>query len=155
MFRKSGIFILAVGMGFLLMGAVVKRKDPIQRTQTDPVGYQDKLKEEADGKKGPPVPTIELFPKEGFLSEGPVEAKKKTSDEPAEEEAEFELAAEEGTEERAEEEGRQKLDEEFKLEPETDDMWEETLDFDVEEVEADEGAKELTKPSPKTRSVIP
>lgn len=68
---------LILGMGFLSLGTVVKKKDPIQMTQTDPVGYQEKLKEEEGGKKGPPAPTLELFPKERFLIEGPVEKGKK------------------------------------------------------------------------------
>ena len=139
MFRKTSLLILVIGTAFLFTGAVVKRKDAIQRTQTDPVGYQDKLKEEAEGKKGPPAPTIELFPKEGFLSEGPVE-EGKPSETPAEE-ATYELTTEE-EKAKAEEEALDKAvgDEEFKLEPETDDTLEETLDFNWEETEKEEGA---------------
>jgi hypothetical protein len=55
---------------------VVQKKDGIQLTQTDPVAYQEKAKEEIEGKKGPPAPFLELFPKEKFLAEGPMEETK-------------------------------------------------------------------------------
>ena len=68
----AAFVVLILGMAFGNLGAVVKKKNPILATQTDPVGYQDKVKEEEEGKKGPPVPSLNLFPKEAFLSDGPV-----------------------------------------------------------------------------------
>lgn len=111
--------LVIVATGLLSMGTVVKKKDAIQKTQTDPIGYQEVLKEEEGGKKGPPVPALELFPKERFLSEGPVGRPQKGLSE-KEEESE-ELWFEE--EEEAPEEGE---GEEFKLETDSDDMWEES-----------------------------
>ncbi len=70
---KRFLAVLLVGITFLSLGAVVKKKDSIQNTQTDPIAYQEKVRQEAEGKKGPPVPTLDLFPKENFLGEGPVE----------------------------------------------------------------------------------
>lgn len=70
---KRFLAVLLVGITFLSLGVVVKKKDSIQNTQTDPIAYQEKVRQEAEGKKGPPVPTLELFPKENFLGEGPVE----------------------------------------------------------------------------------
>ena len=55
------------------MGTVLKKKDPVAETQTGSIGYSEKAKEGAEGKKGPPMPTLELYPKERFLTEGPVE----------------------------------------------------------------------------------
>ena len=77
------IFLL-IALGLLSVGTVVKRKDAIRLTQTDPVSYKEKLKEEEAGKKGPPAPTLELFPKERFLAEGPVEKGKPAELQPEE-----------------------------------------------------------------------
>lgn len=71
------VFIL--GVSFLSLATVVKKKDPITETQTDPIAYKEKEKEEKEGKKGPPVPTLELFPRLRFLSEGPVKGDKKST----------------------------------------------------------------------------
>lgn len=71
--RKKVLVVLIVGVTFLSLGAVVKKKSRIQETQTDPIGYEEKVRQESEGKKGPPVPTLELFPKENFLGEAPVE----------------------------------------------------------------------------------
>ena len=67
---------MILSLGFLSSAAVLKKKDAIQDTQTDPTTYQVKLKEHTEGKKGPPAPTFELFPKQGFLAEGPMEKPK-------------------------------------------------------------------------------
>jgi len=61
-----------VGIGFLSLGTVVKRKDAIELTKTDPIAYEQKKKEEAEGKKGPPVPALKLYPREKFQVEPPV-----------------------------------------------------------------------------------
>lgn len=129
-----GIRVLfVIGLGFLLMGTVVKRKNAIQMTQTDPVSVQEKLKEDAEGKKGPPAPSLKLFPKERFLIEGPMEKGKKN------EGAEQEMATSAVFVETPEE------TEEFKVGEATDDTShtsenisgdgaEETWDFDEEGV---------------------
>ena len=75
------------GLALLTMGTVIQRKTAIQKTQTDPIAYEQKQKEEAEGKKGPPVPAFKLFPKERFFTEPPVE-KGKTAVEPSAEEME-------------------------------------------------------------------
>ena len=69
-----GFFFLT--LSFLSLGAVVQKKGPVLKTQTDPVSYAEVAKEEAEGKKGPPAPTFELFPKEHFLVDDPVELSK-------------------------------------------------------------------------------
>lgn len=122
---KNYIFFLIFGIGFLSLGAIAKKKDAVQLTQTDPIAYQEKLKEEEEGKKGPPAPTLELFPKERFLADPPVEHSKEVAPEEAPDERDLWL----------EEEG-----EEFKLEEETDDTSEtdenwEPDDFWLEEEE--------------------
>ena len=98
------------------MGAIAKKQDPIVATQTDPIDYKEKQKEEKEGKKGPPVPSIDLFPRRRFLMEGPVD-KMKAAPPPAERQT-AELWLEEGAEEPTEE------GDEFKLELETDDNME-------------------------------
>ena len=120
MMNHAARIFLLISVGLLEMGTVVKKKDAIQLTQTDPVAYQEKVKEEAEGKKRPPVPTLELFPKERFLTEGPVEKGKEARGVPEGTDSEFWLE-EDKTGETSEEweEG------EFKLEPQTDDTWEE------------------------------
>jgi len=98
-------------------------------TQTDPVGVNEALKEQEDGKKGPPVPTLKLFPRERFLIEGPVNKGKNKEDEA--EELEFKEA----------EEDQEGLTEEFKAEELTDDtfdMEEEGWDFDDAEPREEE-----------------
>ena len=124
--------ILFLGICFLLMGTVVKKKDPVRETQTDPVGYQDKLKEEEEGKKGPPAPALNLFPREKFLVEGAVGKAPKT----ASAETFEEQAAEEKVEDSdlwLEEEVGER--EEFKQDEETDDTWEDFLSLDEESEE--------------------
>lgn len=122
--RKRYILLLLV-IALLAMGAVLKKKDPVLETQTGPVGYSEKAKEEAEGKKGPPVPTLELYPKERFLVEAPVVRKKSAPSVQEETETEFwleeegkaegEIGEEEGLWDEGEEGG------EFKLELERDD----------------------------------
>lgn len=74
---------LILTVGFLCIGTVFKKKDPIQLTQTDPTSYQEKVKEEAEGKKGAPAPALELFPQSQFLSKTSIGKPKK--EKPAEE----------------------------------------------------------------------
>lgn len=110
LFPRFSFFVL---VAFLSVGAIAKKQDPILKTQTDPVDYREKQKEEREGKKGPPVPTIELFPRQRFLVEGPVQKTKRPS--VSREKAETELWLEEDEGEESDE---------FKLEVETDDTWE-------------------------------
>ena len=88
--RKVTRLFLLFGTALLLMGTVVQKKDPIQKTQTDPVSAGDVLKQEAEGKKGAPAPSMNLFPKERFLVEGPVE-KEQLKEEKIESTEEFKL----------------------------------------------------------------
>ena len=95
---QSLFLVFVLGIALLSVGTVIKKRDPVVETQTDPVGYSEKAKEEAQGKKGPPVPRLELYPKERFLVEGPVEKKKGVPSEPEETEIDLWLE-EEGMEE--------------------------------------------------------
>ena len=85
---KKILLLIIVGMGLLSLGTVIKKKDKIQDTQTDPVAYEQKMRQEAEGKKGPPAPTFNLFPRENFLEEGPMEKSKPSSVSRGEEESE-------------------------------------------------------------------
>ena len=73
---KKVVFVLILAVGFLSSASVLKKRDAIQDTQTEPTTYQAKVKEHTEGKKGPPAPTFELFPKQRFLVEGPMEKPK-------------------------------------------------------------------------------
>ena len=97
---------LILFLGFLSLGTVVLRKDAIRRTQTDPVAYEEKKKEEQEGKKGPPAPTFKLYPKEKFLVEGPIEEDKIKEEELKTEKTkgEFALDWDTGFEDKGEEE---------------------------------------------------
>ena len=106
--------LLIVIVSVASIGTVFKKKDAIQMTQTDPVRAEDKLKEEAEGIKGPPAPSLNLFPKEKFLSEGPVES-------------EFE------EKEAQPEEPISALNEEFKLDFESDDTSKDVWEFEETE----------------------
>jgi len=134
--RKSNlsIFLLVLGISLLSLGTVVQKKDGIQLTQTDPIAYVEKAKEEAEGKKGPPVPSLKLFPRERFLAEGPVDETEEAVS--TEEEALFEfweeeeLVLDEGEleEGEGEEEGEEMEEKEIpqvKAGEETDDSMEE------------------------------
>lgn len=123
--RPLGIFIL-LGLALLSLGTVIKKKDAVRLTQTDPIGYQEKLKEEAEGKKGPPVPSLRLFPKERFLVEGPIGKMKGPAS--LEEKEDWEFWLEEGPEEETGFEGEE---DEFKLGTGRDDITEESLDFEA------------------------
>ena len=109
-----------LGIGLLSLGAVVKKKDPIRDTQTDPIGYLEKAKQKTEGEKGPPAPTLELFPKESFLVASPLEKMKDLSLGQEESEAELWLDEELG------EEVTSTKGDEFKLEAEADNTWEES-----------------------------
>ena len=76
---KKLSFLLILTIGLLSSGAILKKRDSIRDTQTDPVAYQAKLKEQREGKKGPPVPSFEFFPKQRFLVQSPVEKPKPSS----------------------------------------------------------------------------
>lgn len=100
---------------YLSVGAVAKKEDPIVDTQTDPIDYREKQKEEKEGKKGPPVPSINLFPKYRFLTEDAIDKTDLASQPPENPDTEFWL--EDESEQPREE------DDEFKPELETDDTW--------------------------------
>ena len=98
-------FLIAIGL--VSVGTVVKKKDAIELTQTNPASYQEKAKEQAEGKKGSPSPAIRLYPQERFLTQGPFEKEKVGME--------------------GEGDGRSELEEEEEVKPdlETDDSWEE------------------------------
>ena len=79
--------LLFLALGGLLTGTVFKKKDAVELTQTDPVGYEEKRKEAEEGKKGPPAPAFQLFPREGFQTDPPIGEPREEADELREEEA--------------------------------------------------------------------
>jgi hypothetical protein len=64
------------GIAILNLGTIRKKDDPILRTQTEPISVKEKLEEIKDGEKGPPTPSFQLYPRNGFLTEPPFETGK-------------------------------------------------------------------------------
>ena len=83
--KRTTLFLI-LGIALLSLGTVIKRKNAVQQTQTDPVDYEQKRQETTEGKKGPPVPAIELYPRARFLEQEPVEKSKGTLVPPTESE---------------------------------------------------------------------
>jgi len=69
--------VLIVGIGLLNAGTLLKKENPIRRTQTDPIKYEDKMKE-LGGKapKGAPRPSFEYYFRRLFLTDFPFFKKK-------------------------------------------------------------------------------
>lgn len=115
--RFSRIFLIGL-IGFLSLGTIARKQNPILMTQTDPIDFKEKQKEEAEGKKGPPAPSLEFFPRRRFLIQGPVE---KPKPEPATVESKS-LPQEEDL--WIQDEPKSGGEDEFKLELDSDDTWE-------------------------------
>lgn len=116
---RAALLFFFLGIAFLTEGTVLKKKDAVEMTQTDPVGYAEKEKEETEGKKGPPAPSFGLFPKQRFLTEPPLEESRKPMELLPAEGVESDFWFEE-PEEDWENEEELGVDE-FKLLPESDD----------------------------------
>lgn len=56
---------------FLSIAAIYKKDDPIVKTQTDPILYEQKQEEIKEGVKGAPQPVWRVYPKYRFLVEPP------------------------------------------------------------------------------------
>lgn len=57
------------------LGTVRKKEDPILDTQTNPIGYKQKMEEIKDGEKGAPSPSFKHYTKAGFLTDPSLESK--------------------------------------------------------------------------------
>ena len=72
---KSVAVTILVAMSIAVNWATIRRKDdPVLKTQTDPISFQQKAEEEKDGKKGAPTPSFKFYEKGQFLAEPPVTA---------------------------------------------------------------------------------
>ena len=73
-------------MGSLILSlhtaAILKKDDPVARTQADPILFSEKMEQEKDGKKEAPMPSFKLYGEKGQLHQSPVGAIPK--DEPEE-----------------------------------------------------------------------
>ena len=119
--KRTTLFLI-LGIALLSLGTVIKRKNAVQQTQTDPVDYEQKRQETMEGKKGPPVPAIDLYPRERFLEQEPVEASKEAPVPPTESEGRL-WVEEEKQEENQEEQPQEQWNwEDLKEQPEVDDM---------------------------------
>lgn len=71
---------MTVLLGFLNLAAVYQERDPIGETQTNPVGYNDKMEEIKQGVKEAPKPSFQLIPKEKFMIDSNLELEKKAEE---------------------------------------------------------------------------
>ena len=53
-------------------GTIRRTEDPIRDTQTAPIGYQQKMEEDKDGKKGALLYSVKYNPSDEFLTAPPV-----------------------------------------------------------------------------------
>lgn len=70
--QKQLFFILIIGLAALNVATIRREEDPIRKTQTDPIAYQQKLEEEKGGKKGPLAYSMKYNPSDAFLTATPV-----------------------------------------------------------------------------------
>lgn len=68
-FLFLGVFVISI----LNMGTVLKKDNPIQKTQTDAIAHKQKMEEIKDGEKGAPTPSHRLYARSEFLTEAPYE----------------------------------------------------------------------------------
>ena len=78
--NKNVWFLIFVSvLSGLNVGSIRRAEDPIRDTQTNPILYEQKKKEEKDGKKGPLMYHVRNNPRESFFIDPPFEKEKKTS----------------------------------------------------------------------------
>lgn len=66
------IVLVLIIMAVIHTGSIRKPKTAIQKTQTDPIKYEQKMEELKDGEKGAPSPSFVIYPKERFFLEPPM-----------------------------------------------------------------------------------
>ena len=125
--RYSLIVVILVSL--LNLATIRKKEDPIAKTQTDPIAFNDKIEELKEGPKGAPTPSFQLYAKSKFFTELPVDQKQTKE---------------------SKEEGKGKVTELGKLGEEEE--FEEDWWMEEEETAFSNGLKELR---PRTRSGIP
>jgi len=74
MARNIPLFIFVLVLAALNTGTIRRNEDPIRDTQTNPIGYQQKMEEEKDGKKGPLLYSVKYNPSDKFMVAPPVAA---------------------------------------------------------------------------------
>lgn len=67
------LLIVIVILSLMNLATIRKKEDPIAKTQTDPIAYNDKIQEMKEGPKGAPTPSFQLYNKSQFFTEPPVD----------------------------------------------------------------------------------
>ena len=94
--------IVVAMSGLFNLGTIRKKEDPITKTQTDPISVKQKMEEMKGGPKGAPAPSMNLYPKEQFLTDPPVERAKEEAGGKAAEEEKVPAAEEVSTDDESE-----------------------------------------------------
>lgn len=76
------VLLVIASLSFSQIGAVLKKDDPVGKTQTKGIRYKEKMEEIKDGEKAPPQPSWTFYPRNKFLTESPVEIEKEPADIP-------------------------------------------------------------------------
>ena len=73
--------VILLCLGVLNLAAIYKKEDPITDTQTNPIGYKEKMGELKEGPKEAPTPSFKFYGKEKFLTESNLSEEKEEVDE--------------------------------------------------------------------------
>lgn len=74
------ILCLLILFACLNSAALLRKDNPVVKTQTDPIRWEDKQEELEEGVKGAPSPSMKFYANETFLIDAPVD---KSADEDA------------------------------------------------------------------------
>ena len=85
---KFRVFFVILFCALLQVATVLKKDDPIIKTQTEPIAYKEKVEETKDGVKGAPSPSYKHYPQDGFVTQETVENEKEPSQQSSLKEAE-------------------------------------------------------------------
>jgi len=77
--KRAFFFIFVSVLAGLNLASIRKAEDPIRDTQTNPILYKQKMEEEKDGKKGPPLYSVKNNPHDTFFVDLPYETEKEVS----------------------------------------------------------------------------
>lgn len=76
----SRVLFFIILFACLNSAALLRKDNPVAKTQTDPIRWEDKQEELKEGVKGAPSPSMKFYANETFLVDAPVD---KNTDEDA------------------------------------------------------------------------
>lgn len=129
---KNAPFLAIFVLVFVALNtAAIRKKDnPVVRTQTSPIDYNEKMEEVKDGEKGAALPTMDIYPKANFMTASPVKTDKQVEmEEPVQKNPEAEDFVIEDEVSTGEDEGDWWLDDDSASDSSTEETSEESSDF--------------------------